>query len=362
MSEFDEVITIDGINYKYDFENDKLIEISLEKKSVQIEKTIQSNNSNLSTNNESEQIWYPDADIDLWESFLNRGLIDEEKECILEYIVEKELNKQIQKLSDKVSKDNCFIPKLTKNNGNCLFESLSILGLGDNDLDIEPHMMLRNNISSVLLYLRNCIDFFPGLNITPEQIFENSNDIEFVKNKKTGEIFQYNYDMMICDLRTNYSWTRLPTELVLMAISRIYQIKILIYHNKTNFVNEINVWKDDPTIDNELINTIRLGHINEEHYIPILNIPEELVEHDETINNILEIEIEYEDKKNKYKKWAKFIASTIYDSYGNTSLGLDNQNNTQTQNETKSQNKYRIIEPSKANQVEKVNLDEFEIL
>ncbi len=346
MSELTQVITIDGKEYEYDHIFDKLIEI--QKSNKDLEKDT------------FKDIWYPEPDIELWESFLNRELQKDEKELILDLIVEKELNQQINKLSKLLSEKNSFIPKLTNNNGNCLFESLSILGLGDNDLGIEPHVILRNNLSSMLLYVRDMIDFFPDLNMSPQQIFDNSNEIEFIKSKKTGEVFEYNYDMMVCDLRTNFSWTRLPTELILMTISRIYEVRILIYNNKNNYINEINVWKNQ----NSEIETIFLGHINEEHYVPVLEIPTYIDDID-TKMYIQEIingdKLVYTNSKNKYEKWANFIALTIYDT-GSTINDTGSTINDTGSNIVENP-KPRIISPPKHYEPpEKINLNEFEII
>ena len=334
-----QVIMIDGIEYEYDHDTDKIIPIKNENINEEYLDLVK---NNLDT-------YYPDPDIDLWESFLNRTLDEEEKELIINVIVEKNMNEQIYKLNKTLYNDtNCFIPKLTNNNGNCMFESLSILGLGDNDLGIKPEIILRNNISSILLSVRDMKDFFPGLNLSPKQIFDNSNEIEFIKNNKTGEIFEYNYDMMICDLRTNFSWTRLPTELILMTISRIYEVRILIHHNKSKHINEINVWANNIDID---IDIIHLGHINEEHYIPVIEIKSEIFDEEtqKYIRNIVDSgNLEYCSSYNNYLKWVNFMMLTIYDSEPNINSVTS---------------KPKIIGPTKSTEpVEKINLDEFDFL
>ncbi len=198
-----ENILIDGIEYFYDIDKDQLVQIPSNKctlkeglnylryKNDNVEQLVQSNQSNQLTESD---LWYPEKpDIDLWESFLNRNLTYEEKELMLEVVVENDLNKQIKALKYNILDLNCFIPKLTNNNGNCLFESLACLGLGENNLGIEHDKIIRDNLSSVLLYVRNCSDFFPNVNISPEEIFNNSNDVEFIRFKKTNEVWEYNY-------------------------------------------------------------------------------------------------------------------------------------------------------------------------
>ena len=77
-------------------------------------------------------IFYPIIpDFDLWESFLNRSLEKKERGVIHDYLLENDTNLQIKALHyNLISNGPYSIPKLTKNNGNCLFESLSYLGYG----------------------------------------------------------------------------------------------------------------------------------------------------------------------------------------------------------------------------------------
>ena len=341
-----EKILIDDIEYFYDLESNQIIEIPMNKPII-------SNKSEkkifLSDNfDENKDTWYPSKpDINLWESFLNRNLTIEEKEIMLEVIVEIDLNNQIQLLKKNILEQNCFIPKLTNNNGNCLFESLSVLGLGENELGIEQSEMIRNNLSSVLLYIRNCTDFFPNISLSPEEIFNNSNDIEFIKFKNQ-EVWEYNYDMMICDLRTNKSWTRLPTELILMSISRIYQVKIFIHHNKTKYTNIINVWENS-LLDTSL-DIIHLGLINEEHYIPILEIPKELFSDPDILKQISNINLKYSSAKTIYNKWVEIISLSIFDS--NSNILIQNNQNSST-------SKWGLNETDFN---ENINLEDFEFI
>lgn len=372
MSNYD-IIQIDGIDYIYDFVNDKIIESNDSKTSSKDLSSLENNqfqNKKMKSNMIMDELWYPKKpDIDLWESFLNRNLTIKEKTIILDTFVEKDLNNSIKGLQQNILGSNCFIHSLTSNNGNCLFESLGKLGLGELDLDIPPHVVLRNNLSSILLYMRNVDDFFPNISLSPEEIFENSNEIDFIKNKNTGEIYVYNYDMMICDLRTNYSWERLPTELILLTVSRLYEVKILIYHNKTRYINEINVWKG--IIPDDQIDIIRLGHINEEHYLPILKLPDELIDDVDTIHNISKIKLEYDNKKINYKAWAEKTANEYYieqlTQQKNFNLINSIKENPQEPNVKANPSKILIknedvIENLEFENEENLNLDDFEIL
>lgn len=303
--------------YYWDYEKNTIVPIS----KLYIETNFTVNNKlyqEIKNDIELEQdYWYLDnKDIGFWESLLGRELDSDDKKIFHGIWIEQELNLDIKSLQHNLIKSHCYIKAITNNVGNCLFESLASLGLGDNDLDIIQHIMLRKNIASILLSMRNEQKFFPNIELTPEEIFDNSNDIEGVKERKTKLFYIYNYDTMIVDLVSNCSWERLPTEFILMTISRIYQVKILIYHNKYDYINKINVWEG--IIPDDQIEIIRLGQINEEHYFPILELPTELKNQSDVINEILQTNISYSEYSDKFKKWAKLMIESI------SSINLNN--------------------------------------
>jgi hypothetical protein len=247
--------------------------------------------------NYNDDIYYPKtSDIETWESFLNRELTIEEKLYIMDVVIEKDLNKELYSLQENLKKDgSLYIPKLTSNVGNCLFESLEILGYGDAE-------QIRKNVAAVMTLCGKDDLFFPYLNQSLKDIFINSNDIISVFDKNEEKSYKYNYDMMLVDLYSKHSWSRLPTELILMVISRIYKIQILIYHNNSTYVSKVNVWENcdyiSPTI-------IRLGQLNEEHYVPIMQI---------TSSSSLDIvnkKIKYVKAKNRFHKWARELIINI---------------------------------------------------
>ena len=265
--------------------------------------------------------WYMDNyDIEFWENILSRPLYSDEKKLFHQIWNENSLNIDIKMLQKNIIKNHCYIKSITTNVGNCLFESLGSLNLGDNDLNIKPNEMIRKILASLLLAVKTEIGFFPNFpNSTPEEIFTNYNEIEFVKDSKTKTVYIYDYDMMIYDLVSNYSWTRLPTEFLLMAISRIYQVEILIYHNKSNFVNKINVWNNH-ILNTNPIEKIRLGLINEEHYFPLLELPDDLKYDLAVIDEILKTDIKYDDNIKKFKKWSKIMMDSMNDTAKNYNI------------------------------------------
>ena len=245
---------------------------------------------------EAEDVYYPKtSDIETWESFLNRELTMEEKLYLMDVIIEKGLNKELYGLQENLKKDgSLYIPKLTSNVGNCLFESLEILGYGDAE-------QIRKNVTTVMTLCAKDDSFFPYIHQSLRNIFANSNDISTVLDKDENKSYKYNYDMMLVDLYSKHSWSRLPTELILMVISRIYKIQILIYHNNTAYVSNVNVWQlcdyISPTI-------IRLGQLNEEHYVPITEITT-------TSSDIVNKKIKYVKAKNRFHKWARELVINI---------------------------------------------------
>ena len=245
---------------------------------------------------EEEDVYYPKtSDIETWESFLNRELTMEEKLYLMDVVIEKGLNKELYSLQENLKNDgSLYIPKLTSNVGNCLFESLEILGLGDAE-------QIRKNVSAVMTLCAKDDSFFPYIHQSLRNIFANSNDIATVLDKNEEKCYKYNYDMMLVDLYSNHSWSRLPTELILMVISRIYKIQILIYHNNSIYVSKINVWNDMPII------IIRLGQLNEEHYVPITQITTNTTITSDMVNK----KIKYVKAKNRFHKWARELIINI---------------------------------------------------
>ena len=259
---------------------------------------------------EAEDVYYPKtSDIETWESFLNRDLTMEEKLYLMDVVIEKGLNKEIYCLQENLKRDGTlYIPKLTSNVGNCLFESLEILGYGDAE-------QIRKNVSAVMTLSSKDELFFPHIHQSLRGIFTNSNDIATVLDKDEEKAYKYNYDMMLVDLYSKHSWSRLPTELILMVISRIYKIEILIYHNNTQYVSKVNVWSDMPIID-----TIRLGQLNEEHYVPIKQITDAISANSANSANsaissdMINKKIKYVKAKNRFHKWARELVLNINQS------------------------------------------------
>lgn len=256
-----------------------------------------------------------------WKNKLNRELTPEEKIMLIKLIKEKDLNKDIFYFKKILMKSNCLIKEKTNYEGDCMFESLILLNI-ENNLNI---ISLRDKIANILLVVKDETNFFPKLNLSPLQIFNNMNEIEYVFNNdlNNNEVksfnnikIKYDFNCMINDLRTEGSWSRLPTELILMSISRIYNFKILIYHNKTHYITEINQYYDNN------YEIIRLGLINENHYFPVLELDKELHNNPDVIKQILDYKIEYTDNFNIFKKWKNNLTQ-LNNSQNETNININ---------------------------------------
>jgi hypothetical protein len=311
------LIPYESINNKNDSNDYLNHSLNLYNKTVQENNNNNDNNNNNNNNNNNDNNnndcleWYMENyDIDFWENILSRRLDTNEKRIFHGIWNENLLNIDIKMLQKNIIGNFCYIKSITNNVGNCLFESLGSLGLGDNDMGIKPCNMIRKNLAALLLAVKTEVGFFPNLpNLTLEEIFLNQNEIELIKDSKTKTIYLYDYDMMVYDLNSKYSWERLPTEFLLMVISRIYQVEILIYHNKTKYINKINVWNNSENLNT--IEKIRLGQINEEHYFPLIELDDELKHNTDVLNEIINTDIKYDNHLKKFKKWSKIMIESI---------------------------------------------------
>jgi hypothetical protein len=214
-------------------------------------------------------------DIEIWKTYLNRELTMDELVIINNFRLEFEFNKKLFDLYKIVNYKNLYIVKLTNLNGMCLFESLA-----ENNM----HDVLKKNILIILLEYKNIPNYFNNNIDTLHELF-----LKF--NETVDE--NYTYEAMCQDIiqMNETSWTRIPTELILMIISKIYNVKIMIISNLSYNVNEIYEG------NMHTFNVIYIGHIDECHYVPLhIKLP-----------NIDYKFIKYENAKNKFYEWAYSI-------------------------------------------------------
>ena len=136
--------------------------------------------------------WYKEnVNIEFWEDLLSRKLNKNELKLFYGVWKERDSNILLHQLETFLP-DGLKISNLTKQNGNCLFESLGkYLKLGLNDMNINPTDALRMSVSSILLISRDTNYFFPNIEQTPNEIFSNINEIDIVFDKNSMEYYIY---------------------------------------------------------------------------------------------------------------------------------------------------------------------------
>jgi len=202
---------------------------------------------------------------------LGRKMVKNEIVVFQDFYMEYYMDRELAVLHKKCQEKNLCVPQLTTLVGDCLFESCVYHKLAINVQN------LRYGISYMMYIFKDCKDFFGnGDTRTLNDIFNDTNEIEYVKriNKnidaKQNDIKKYNYDAMCQDICNMTSWSKLPTELILMMISFLYKVNIIIIKSNSEWVKTINMYEHNPNFTNhDKIKTIHLGHIGESHYVPI---------------------------------------------------------------------------------------------
>lgn len=234
-----------------------------------------------------------------WSDYLNRDLFPEETYIIENVRHERDFNEKVKKLHEVAKSKNYYIPKLTKLHGNCLFESLEYFNI------CEDKDYMRKGIAHLLLLFRDYKGLIKGDdNRTIEQLFNDTNDIENILCRDEDRAYKYNFTAMCQDLASDFSWTRLPTELIMIFMSKIFNIKFLVVSNLSDYVNVVTANDDSENPIN-----ILLGHIGETHYVPLMwkcGKPEE------------EIELYHQEYKTKFVQWAHMMEQSVNMIYKNT--------------------------------------------
>lgn len=233
-----------------------------------------------------------------WQEYLSRKLTNEEKYILSAVKKEQEMNNEIQKLYEIGKNDGLYIPELSALDGNCLFDSLRILGL------YEDSKLFRVGLAQLMLILKNVPNFLPGFSEPLGEIFPNFTEIERVRCSKTGKVYRYNYDAMCVDLSKDTNWTRLNTELIMRLLCVLLNLNIKIYHVNGHITNT----NENP---NEQTLTINLGQIgnsaqktdNGYHYIPLKLHTNESEEFPKCVT--------YKEDLAEYHKWARTMAKSL---------------------------------------------------
>lgn len=252
-----------------------------------------------------------------WTTYLGRGLNYDEIKIIRKAQLENSMNKKMKYLYNVCNELNLYVPLLTKLNGNCLFESLVYNGIGNDVYD------LRKGFAHIMVLLKDYKYLIPNVDLTLNEMHAFGNDIDYVYTEidDVKHLYKYSYEIMCHDLANLYSWSKLPTELLLRAMSYLFKIKFEIVHNDNGHVTEIYAPNDIENDTDYEYKIIKLGLLGESHYVPL-----EDINNDDLISPIY-----YTKSKNKFFKWGHNVESKIYDEYishcVSTSKMLEDNNN-----------------------------------
>ncbi len=235
----------------------------------------------------------------LWTEYLERPLTYEERHILDSVRLENNINRKIKEMYDICKKKNMYISKLTNMDGNCLFESLNYHNIG---FDV---LSLRAGLATLMYFFKTTKNFFPHLDSSLEELFNSYNEVEYVYTAKEVQIdgekdriiefYKYTYNVMCQDLMNESSWSKLPTQIILMVISYLYKVNIVIINNVNEYEMNINVYE---SIQNKpAIKTIFLGNLGESHYLPI-----DILKENEEVNALA-----YTYAIDNFFKWGYYI-------------------------------------------------------
>ena len=215
----------------------------------------------------NDNVLYPfprTLNITQWEMYLGRKVADDERSLIESVKDERQNNNDLQDLFDIVTKKGLYIPRLTSRNGNCLFESLTILGL------CEDQDNFRKFLAHLMYVFRNKKNFFGNQDSRSlEEMFNDTNEVKYVLCNEDYRIYKYTFATMCVDFASGFSWTRLPTQLIIQFISLLMNVRFEIYSNTSEFVNVLDANTIENNNDISVKRIICLGHLGEKHYVPL---------------------------------------------------------------------------------------------
>lgn len=240
-------------------------------------------------------MYHPQSfDIDEWKSYadlVGKKITDDEINIIEQAELEEEHNCKLIKLYGKINKLDLRIVELTNLNGNCLFESLRILGLYDDDVTF------RYALAQLLLLFKNDKFKFETEEKSLNELFDLSNNIEEVICDDI--IYKYTFEIMCQDIINRSSWERIPTELLLIFISKLFNINFEIINHRTG--NIIKIYSDNNAP------VYYLGHLYESHYVPLKK----------KAKGQIDIWLLYQKYIKKFIKLGNELESLVFDSIKN---------------------------------------------
>jgi hypothetical protein len=282
----------------------------------------------------------------IWVEYLGRQLYQYEKYLLEDYRAEKCMNNMMKDLYTQCKDKTLFVPMLTNLDGNCMFESLIYHGIGNSVMEIR-------RILSILMYVyKDYKGFLPNIDMTLTEIFNMANEIEYVVSKqKEGnetvkKFYKYTYNVMCQDLSNNHSWSRLPTQLILMVLSYIYKLEFVIIGSNSSYENKVNV---HDSIQN--IKKIYLGHLGESHYVPL-----DILTDDYDLDPLF-----YSDAKIALIKWAEAMEKIKIEKY-TTALKIkkiEEEMNNEPEKKSEEEEKFQSIDFNKLSDNNEIYMVDF---
>lgn len=242
-----------------------------------------------------------------WENYLERRLSWNEVDIIECYRAEIHMNKHMVGLYKQCEQKKLFVPMLSELYGNCMFESLLYHNVSNSTRE------LRSVLSLVLYLYKDFKGFLPCVDDSFKEIFDRLNEIEYVeliddhRNNDYHEkkYYKYTFNVMCQDITNKYSWSRLPTQLILLLVSFLYRLEIIIINNHSDYEHKINAFEALQNDEKPMLRTIYLGHINESHYVPL----------DVIKDDIDVMPLYYTESKANFKKWVNQMESIKINNY-----------------------------------------------
>jgi hypothetical protein len=237
---------------------------------------------------------------------INKQLHKRDRKILKNAKNEKCDNESLQRIHARALQDNLYIPCLTELNGDCMFESMQHAGLC-----VDKNYM-RKSVGLLFFLFGNC-KLISGHDMTLKELFDMTNDIQYVYCHNNDKLYKYTYYTMCSDMFTDGCWSRLPAELVLMMISIFFKVRFHVYHDNGHVAKICDIMLDNQLSETDPGSNIRVGLIGEHHYIPLV----------ERNGNAQELKCpKYDTELRKFHKWAKEIARMI-DQYNNRNHSSD---------------------------------------
>ena len=231
---------------------------------------------------------------------INRKFTKNDRKVLKKAESEKEDNDLISNIASSGASVGCYIPELTDFDGNCFFESLQINGF------CHDKKKLRQNLAFLFFLFGDSTDMIKikgpdGRDLTLKEVCAQFNNIEYVFCWKKKRLYKYSYYTMCSDLYTNKTYTRFPTQVLLIMLSFFFGVRFHIHYDNGFINSEVAessrdvIPKDDPE------RNIHLGLLGEYHYVPLCHLPDGILAEDIPVPK-------YNIDIAKFHKWARKVS------------------------------------------------------